>query len=202
MSWSYVSGIDSTTSGTSFTFSLPGSLQDGDLVVFGISFSPDDGTRDVACTTTGWRRLSLGGDRTVYAIYSSALPAPSFTVTGGSVSVRYSGQAYRATNTIGFGTPLNTLGAPPATSSVNVVALETLIILIGITPGVVLSWSISGSFTQRANFTGGPSLYFGESIVSSTGTVSGLSASDSAGGSVRNLILSFGEEGEVSAFFF
>lgn len=201
MSWSHVSGTSSTVSGTSISpLSLPASLQDGDLVVYGLSFTPDDGSRDLSCTTSGWRRVTEGGDRSVYAIYNSSLSGPAFDVTGGSLSLRYSAQAYRATNTVGFGSIINVAGNPPVASDVVVTALETLIILIGTTPGSS-AWTVApAGFTSRTNSAVSPSLYFGDRIENSTGTVSGIQVA--ATGAARNIILPFGEEGSVNAFFF
>lgn len=200
MSWSYVSGVDQTVlSTTNPTFSLPASIQNGDLVVYGISFSPDNNTRNVVCDTAGWSRVTTGGDRAVYGIYNSSLSAPSFTVTGGTVDIRYSGQAYRATNGIGFGPILNEAGNPPVSGSVTVTAIETLIVLIGTTPNSTL-WSISSGFTTRVNSGSAPSLYFGDRIESSAGSVTGILADST--GSARNIILSFGEDGGTNAFFF
>lgn len=206
MNWSYISDFQPSVGGSTasgFTIPLPtDDIQDGDLIICPISFSPDDGTRSVVCDTTGWSRVTTGGDedRVVYAIYDSSLSAPSFTVTGGVTTISAYGQAYRATNGIAFGPILNETGNPPASGSVTVTTIETLIVLIGTTPGNT-SWSVSSGFSTRINDTTGPSLYFGDRIESSAGSVTGILVEST--GSARNIIFSFSEGGgTVNAFFF
>lgn len=184
----------SVSSVTSFTPTLPSSLSDGDLVFIATAYTPDDGSRQIECATANWYKGPSNAAYCVYARYSPAISAPTITVTGGlTVSASWFAASFRPTKQSFFGKRSEETGAPPASTTISVVSLDTLIVCMGVTPGAVSSWVTPSGFTTQRNVTGGPSVYFGYSIKTSTGDVTGIRVYDSASGAVRNVVISAAE---------
>jgi hypothetical protein len=195
MSWSLVNtNSGSVSSVTSYTPTFPSGCADGDIVAFASAFTPDDGSRIITTSTPNWKNGPSGAGYFVYARYSAALAAPVITVTNSlTASASWFGCAFRSTKASAFGTAYEAAGAPPTGASVTVVALDTLIVCAGVTPGLVESWNIPSGFSSIYNLTGGPSISVSYQSKTSQTTVYSIRETDIAGGSVRTIVLAIGE---------
>lgn len=202
MSWSSVntsSGSDSSV--TSFSPTFPSGLQEGDIVMFAVAITPDDGSRVPASSTANWSRGAGNAAYFLYARYTAALTVPTVTITNGlTATVQWFGCGFRSTAPTAFGPQYEVTGAPPAASSITVIQLDTLIVCSATTPGDVESWSIPSGFTSLYNRTTGPAIGFSYLSQTSAATVSNIRTTDTAGGAVRNNVLAVGEVSNAFVF--